>query len=335
MRAEPGRAGRRLHLHLRDRGRAGRRQGRDGGQAAGALRIGRPGGAGVGGDRDPRRSSTTRSTRTIPTRARCWYGSGRRAQDHLRRARAGRAGCDRPQRLRGGRHNGRVRRGQADHTPDQPGAEEPALRARHHRRHRQEPGRQALDRRRHPDPLQDHVRGQPRLLRLRRDRRPRGAHHRPRRLVGLREHDVRRRRHRGQCRLADRRRPARRRPGRQGPRRRPLRHRPEGRPDPDHGQRRLDDRLHDAARPPDHLRRRRPRPRRLHVRRHHLRGRQGQGARHRLRARRVDRRRHASTSTASSASTASAAPPEFQKFVCGKKLYNYDNLEPSERKLVL
>ncbi|HXH98285.1 MAG TPA: hypothetical protein VNH40_13850 [Gaiellaceae bacterium] len=29
------------------------------------------------------------------------------------------------------------------------------------------------------------------------------------------------------------------------------------------------------------------------------------------------------------------APPEFQKFVCGKVLYNYDNLEPSERKLVL
>ncbi len=28
-------------------------------------------------------------------------------------------------------------------------------------------------------------------------------------------------------------------------------------------------------------------------------------------------------------------PPAFQKFVCGKKLYNYDNLEPSERKLVL
>ena len=27
--------------------------------------------------------------------------------------------------------------------------------------------------------------------------------------------------------------------------------------------------------------------------------------------------------------------PEFRKFVCGKKLYNYDNLEPSERKLVL
>jgi len=28
-------------------------------------------------------------------------------------------------------------------------------------------------------------------------------------------------------------------------------------------------------------------------------------------------------------------PPAFQKFVCGRKLYNYDNLEPSERKLVL
>jgi methylamine---glutamate N-methyltransferase subunit B len=29
------------------------------------------------------------------------------------------------------------------------------------------------------------------------------------------------------------------------------------------------------------------------------------------------------------------SPPKFDKFVCGKKLYNYDNLEPSERKLVL
>jgi glutamate synthase domain-containing protein 3 len=29
------------------------------------------------------------------------------------------------------------------------------------------------------------------------------------------------------------------------------------------------------------------------------------------------------------------SPPEFQKYVCGKKLYNYDSLEPSERKLVL
>src|SRR5215471_10655137 len=29
------------------------------------------------------------------------------------------------------------------------------------------------------------------------------------------------------------------------------------------------------------------------------------------------------------------SPPELHKFVCGKKLYNYDNLEPSERKLVL
>jgi glutamate synthase domain-containing protein 3 len=29
------------------------------------------------------------------------------------------------------------------------------------------------------------------------------------------------------------------------------------------------------------------------------------------------------------------SPPPLQKFVCGKQLYNYDNLEPSERKLVL
>ena len=28
-------------------------------------------------------------------------------------------------------------------------------------------------------------------------------------------------------------------------------------------------------------------------------------------------------------------PPAFDKFVCGKVLYNYDALEPSERKLVL
>jgi hypothetical protein len=29
------------------------------------------------------------------------------------------------------------------------------------------------------------------------------------------------------------------------------------------------------------------------------------------------------------------SPPRLQKFVCGKKLYNYDSLEPSERRLVL
>ena len=29
------------------------------------------------------------------------------------------------------------------------------------------------------------------------------------------------------------------------------------------------------------------------------------------------------------------SPPALQKFVCGKKLYNYDSLEPSERKMVL
>ncbi len=53
------------------------------------------------------------------------------------------------------------------------------------------PERAPLARRRHPDALPDHLRGQPRLLRLRADRRPRGADQRPRRLVGRREHDVR------------------------------------------------------------------------------------------------------------------------------------------------
>jgi methylamine---glutamate N-methyltransferase subunit B len=28
-------------------------------------------------------------------------------------------------------------------------------------------------------------------------------------------------------------------------------------------------------------------------------------------------------------------PPEIRKFVCGKRLWNYDTLEPSERKLIL
>src|SRR5262249_4773856 len=45
------RARRRVHLHLRDRGRARRRQGRAGRQAAGALRVRRPRRAGLRGDR--------------------------------------------------------------------------------------------------------------------------------------------------------------------------------------------------------------------------------------------------------------------------------------------
>ncbi len=61
-----------------------------------------------------------------------------------------------------------------------------------------------------------------------------------------------------QRRLAGRGGAARRRPGRQGRRRGPHRDRPEGRHDHRRRQRRLDDRLHDAARPPDHLRERRP-----------------------------------------------------------------------------
>ena len=56
-----------------------------------------------------------------------------------------------------------------------------------------------------------------------------------------------------------------------GQRRGPNRHRPEGRHDHRRGRRRHDDRVHDAARPPDHPRRRGSRPRRLHVRRRDLR----------------------------------------------------------------
>ena len=56
---------------------------------------------------------------------------------------------------------------------------------------------------------------------------------------------------------------------------------------------------------------------------------------HRLRRGRVDRRRH----RADRAQVPDLRPrrrrPRSQKFVCGKKLYNYDTLEPCERKLVL
>ena len=140
---------------------------------------------------------------------------------------------------------------------------------------------------------------------------------------------------RRQRRLADRRGAARRRRGRQGPRRGAHGHRPEGRHDHRRRRRRLDDRLHDAARPPDPLGDVGPGlgdsmyDGTIYV------GGQRQVARRRLRARRVDRRGHRVRSSASSASTGSARRPSSQKFVCGKKLYNYDTLEPSERKLVL
>ena len=64
----------------------------------------------------------------------------------------------------------------------------------------------------------------------------------PRRLVGVREHDERRRDRRGQRRLADRRGHPRRRPRDQGPRRRAHGHRPEGRHDHHARLGRLDDR---------------------------------------------------------------------------------------------
>ena len=119
----------------------------------------------------------------------------------------------------------------ADHAQDQRRAALADLRAGRQGGHRAQPQRPALARGRDPGPLPDPLRGQPRLLRLRPDRRPRGRDHRPGRLVGGREHDVGRRRGREQRRLAGRRGAARRRPRRQGRRRRPHRDRPEGRHD--------------------------------------------------------------------------------------------------------
>ena len=58
-------------------GRLARRgQGRDGRQAAGAVRVAGAGGARLRGGRDPRRASAARSTPTTPTSAKCWCGTG-------------------------------------------------------------------------------------------------------------------------------------------------------------------------------------------------------------------------------------------------------------------
>ena len=67
----------------------------------------------------------------------------------------------------------------------------------------------------------------------------------------------------------------------------------------------------------------------------HLRRRHGQVARRRLRRGRVDRRRHRADRAQVPQIYDLGSPPQFTKFVCGKQLYNYDSLEPSERKLVL
>ena len=99
--------------------------------------------------------------------------------------------------------------------------------------------------------------------------------------------------------------------------------------------RRLDDRLHDAARPPDHLRRRGPRASatRCTTATIYVGG--------KVRSLGIDCVPGEWTDADTEFIERKfriydlGAPPEFQKFVCGKKLYNYDNLEPSERKLVL
>ena len=86
--AEPRRAGRRLHLPGGHRRRARRGQGRDGRQAAGAVRVAGTGRAGLRGGRDPRRHRP-RDRHLRPVRARsAGVDTG---EDQLRRPRPGRA----------------------------------------------------------------------------------------------------------------------------------------------------------------------------------------------------------------------------------------------------
>jgi glutamate synthase domain-containing protein 3 len=70
------------------------------------------------------------------------------------------------------------------------------------------------------------------------------------------------------------------------------------------------------------------------VRRHHLRRGRDRPPRHRLRGGRLDGRGRRLVERKFSI-YGLGRPPDLRKFVSGKKLYNYDNLEPSERKLVL
>ena len=202
-------------------------------------------------------------------------------------------------------------------------------------RHGPQPGLEALARGRHPHALPDHVRRQPRLLRLRAHRRARDPHHRPGRLVGLREHDVGRRHRRRQRRLADGGRHPRRRRRRQGPGRRAHRDRPEGRHDHRPRRRRLDDRLHDAARPPDH-------PAATSATASATRcttGRSTSAARSSRSASTASRASGPtptpSSSSASSRSTASATRPSCRSSSAARSSTTTTTSSPSERKLVL
>ena len=107
----------------------------------------------------------------------------------------------------------------------------------------------------------------------------------------------------------------RRRRGRQGPGGRADRDRPEGRHGDRSRRRRRDDGLHDAARPPDHLRQRRPRPGdSMYDGQIYVGG--------KVRSLGIDctpasgRRRHRAH-RAQVPDLRPGAPPEFQKFVCG------------------
>ncbi len=123
------------------------------------------------------------------------------ATHHVRRARARGARRGGPTRLDDRGRQGHVRRERSHHAADQPRAPLPDLRAGDPRRHRAEPRREALDRRRDPPAVPDPLRGIARLLRPRPDRRARDHGHGTGRLVGLREHDVRRRRDREERRI--------------------------------------------------------------------------------------------------------------------------------------
>ena len=152
----------------------------------------RHGRARLRGDRDPRHHRPRDRHATTRTRGRCWYGRGT-ARAASSTTRAGSSSPTTPcsnglRDRRTGTAEFDARR--PDDAPDQPRAALAALRAGHHGRHGRNPGAKhslgvgILTR------CKITLRRQPRLLRLRPDRRARDPHQRPGRLVGVREHDV-------------------------------------------------------------------------------------------------------------------------------------------------
>ena len=93
----------------------------------------------------------------------------------------------------------------------------------------------------------------------------------------------------------------------------------------------LDDRVHDAARPPDHLRRRGPGPRRLDVRRDDLRRRQGQARSASTASPASGRTPTPSSSSASSGSTSSARRPSSRSSSAGRSSTTTTRSSPPRR----